>query len=184
MPLVSLDFVENGENYKIDLSTNTIYNSRNNPLNSNKIKNGYLQIGLCKNGKRKMYLLHRIIYEAHKGKIPDNMVIDHIDRNPENNDITNLRLVPQSINTTNITKMGKGKNFDYKNDIGEYEQLKEDIYYSKTYRKFYRKIVDEFRSMNINKLKGKNSYYLQWSKNNIKHKLTVTEFVVNNLVEI
>lgn len=182
MTLISLDFLENGENYKIDLSTNTIYNNKNKPLTPNKITNGYLQIRLYKNGKVKRYYLHRIIYEAHYGKIPENMVVDHIDRNPENNDITNLRLVPQSINITNITKMGKGKNFDYKNDIGEYEQLNEDIYFSKTYRKFYRKIVDEFRSMNINK--NKNSYFLHWRKNNIQYNLFVTEYVVNNLVDL
>ena len=127
--------------------------------------------------------MHRIIYEAHFGKIPDNLVIDHIDRNPENNDISNLRLVPQSINTTNITKRGTGQNFDYKNDIGEFEQIHEDIYYSKTNRKFYRKIVNEYRSMTIYKDKRENSYYLQWRKNNIRHNLTVTYYVLNNLVD-
>ena len=178
----SLDFLEFGENYKIDLSTNTIYNSRNKPLNLNKLKTGHLQIKLYKNGKRKYYYLHRIIYEAHFGKIPENLVVDHIDHNPENNDISNLRLVPQFINSTNITKRRNGQNFDYKSDIGEFEQLKEDIFYSKTYRKFYRIIVDEFRSMTISK--RKNCYFLQWSKNNIHHNLNVTEYVINNLVDI
>lgn len=180
--IISLDFLENGENYKIDLSTNTIYNKNNKPLSPIKDGKGHLQVQLYKNGKKKQYLLHRIIYEAHFGEIPENMVIDHRDRNPLNNDITNLRLVPQSINTTNITKMGKGKNFDYKNDIGECEQIHEDIYYSKTNRKFYRKIVDEYRSMTI--YKRKNCYFLHWSKNNIQHNLTVTEYVLNNLVDI
>ena len=184
MNLVSLDFLENGENYKIDLSTNTIYNKNNKPLSPYKNKTCHLQISLCKNGKRKKYYLHRVIYEAHFGKIPDNLVVDHIDRNPENNDISNLRLVPKSINNMNLTKMGKGQNFDYKNDIGEFEQIHEDIFYSKTYRKFYRKIVEEYRSMTVYKFKRENSYYLQWSKNNIKHILTVTDYVVNNLVDI
>ena len=166
------------------MSSNTIYNKNNKPLSQYKKKDGHLQIQLWKNGKPKMYLLHRIIYEAHFGKIPDNLVIDHIDRNPENNDISNLRLVPRSINNMNKTKMGKGKNFDYKTDIGEFEQIHEDIYYSKTYRKFYRKIVEEYRSMTIQKDKRKNCYFLQWRKNNIRHYLTVTEYVLNNLVEI
>ena len=183
MTLISLDFLEFGENYKIDLSSNTIYNSRNKPLSPNKLKDGHLQIRLYKNGKVKRYYLHRIIYEAHFGKIPDNLVVDHIDRNPENNDITNLRLVPKSINNTNITKRGNGQNFDYKNDIGEFEQIHEDIYYSKTNRKFYRKIVNEYRSMTIYKDKRENSYYLQWRKNNIRHNLTVTYYVLNNLVD-
>ena len=180
----SLDFLEFGENYKIDLSTNTIYNKNNKPLSPYKNKGGYLRVKLSKKGKRKIYLLHRIIYQAHFGKIPENLVIDHIDRNPLNNDITNLRLVTQYINNMNKTKMGKGKNFDYKTDIGEFEQIHEDIYYSKTYRKFYRKIVEEDRSMTIQKDKRKNCYFLQWSKNNILHKLNVTDYVLNNLVEI
>lgn len=180
----SLDFLENGENYKIDLSSNTIYNSINKPLTPNKRKDGYLQIKLCKNGKGKMYLLHRIIFEAHLGKIPNEFVIDHIDHNRQNNDISNLRLVPQSINATNITQKGKGQNFDYKSDIGEFELIHEDIYFSKTYRKFYRKIVEEFRSMTIHKMKKENCYFLHWKKNNIQHKLTVTYYVLNNLVDI
>lgn len=184
MTLISLDFLENGENYKIDLSTNTIYNNKNKPLTPKKIKDGHLQIQFYKNGKAKKYYLHRIIYEAHYGKIPDNLVIDHIDRNPQNNDITNLRLVPQSINNMNKTTNGKGKIFDYKTDIGEFEQIHEDIFYSKTYRKFYRKIVDEFRSMTIQKDKRGNSYFLQWGKNNIRHTLVVTFYVLNNLVDI
>ena len=155
MTLISLDFLENGENYKIDLSTNTIYNSRNKPLSPVKNNKGYLRISLCKNGKVKQYLIHRIIYEAHKGKIPDNLVVDHIDRNPENNAITNLRIVPRSINNMNKIKMGKGKIFDYKTDLGEFEQIHEDIFYSKTNRKFYRKVVEEFRSMTIYKKKRK-----------------------------
>ena len=162
MTLISLDFVENGENYKIDLSTNTIYNKNNKPLSPYKRKTGHLQIKLYNNGKKKQYFLHRIIYEAHYGKIPENMVIDHIDRNPENNDITNLRLVPKSINNMNLIKMGKGNNFDYKSEIGEFVQIHEDIFYSKTNRKFYRKIVNEYRSMTI--YKRKNCYFLQWSK--------------------
>lgn len=183
MNLKSLDFLEFGENYSIDLSTNIIYNKRNKSLTPIKLKDGHLRIGLSKNGKGKKYLLHRIIYQAHFGEIPDNLVVDHIDRNPENNDITNLRLVPKSINNMNLSKKRKGgKNFDYKNDIGEYEQIHEDIYFSKTYRKFYRKIVEEYRSMNINKMK--NSYYLKWMKNNIQYNLFVTDYVLNNLVDI
>ena len=178
----SLDFLENGENYSIDLSTNTIYNKRNKPLSPCKKKNGYFLINLCKNGKRKYYYFHRIVYEAHFGKIPDNLVVDHIDRNPLNNDISNLRLVPKSINNMNKIKMGKGNNFDYKTDIGEFVQIHEDIFFSKTYRKFYRKIVDEFRSMTIHKYK--NCYYINWSKNKKHFNLNVTYYVLNNLVDL
>lgn len=36
------------------------------------------------------------------GVIPDGMVIDHINRNPSDNRIANLRCVPQSMNLTNV----------------------------------------------------------------------------------
>ena len=44
---------------------------------------------------------HRVIWEMHNGPIPDGLVIDHIDRNPRNNSIENLRVVTQSQNHLN-----------------------------------------------------------------------------------
>jgi hypothetical protein len=58
---------------------------------------GYIQVEY----KQKAYMLHRIIYEMHHGKIPNGFVIDHIDRNPLNNKIENLRLASLSENKIN-----------------------------------------------------------------------------------
>lgn len=44
---------------------------------------------------------HRIIWEMHHGPIPEGMVIDHIDGNPANNQLTNLRLATQCQNLSN-----------------------------------------------------------------------------------
>lgn len=49
----------------------------------------------------KSFLVHRIIWSLFNGEIPAGMVIDHIDRNPENNKIDNLRLVTAIINSRN-----------------------------------------------------------------------------------
>jgi hypothetical protein len=46
-------------------------------------------------------LVHRYVYEIHHGKIPDNLEIDHIDGNPANNTIENLRAVTRSFNHAN-----------------------------------------------------------------------------------
>ena len=50
------------------------------------------------------YKVHRVIWEMHNGKIPDGMVIDHIDNNQLNNKISNLRCVSQRQNMHNQVK--------------------------------------------------------------------------------
>lgn len=47
---------------------------------------------------------HRIIWEMFYGKIPDNLQIDHIDRNGLNNKIENLRLATSQENNRNLSK--------------------------------------------------------------------------------
>jgi hypothetical protein len=50
------------------------------------------------------FFVHRIIWEMHNGPIPDGLVIDHIDRRPDNNHIDNLRLATQEQNAHNHKK--------------------------------------------------------------------------------
>ena len=52
-------------------------------------------------GKRKKFLVHRIIWQIVKGPIPENLQIDHIDRNKTNNKISNLRLATKNQNMLN-----------------------------------------------------------------------------------
>ena len=40
------------------------------------------QVGLYKDGKRKWFLVHHLVYEAFNGKIPNDYQIDHINNNP------------------------------------------------------------------------------------------------------
>ena len=54
--------------------------------------------------KQKSYLCHRIVWELFNGEIPDGMIIDHIDQNPLNNKIENLRCVTNQINLRNKGK--------------------------------------------------------------------------------
>lgn len=49
----------------------------------------------------KRHLLHRIIWEMHNGAIPEGMTIDHIDHNPANSKIENLRMVEHKDNLKN-----------------------------------------------------------------------------------
>lgn len=63
----------------------------------------YYQIGI----QGKVYFTHRIIWELINGPIQDGLSVDHIDGNPANNRIENLRLVSFTQNQRN---KGKGKN--------------------------------------------------------------------------
>lgn len=49
----------------------------------------------------KHYQVHRIVWEAFNNKIPNGYEVDHIKRDPSNNDIQNLRLVTHSENNKN-----------------------------------------------------------------------------------
>jgi len=48
--------------------------------------------------------VHRLVWEFYCGPIPKGMMIDHIDMNPTNNYISNLRLADKSINAQNSYK--------------------------------------------------------------------------------
>ena len=57
--------------------------------------NGYRVVGI----NRVRYYEHRLIFLYHHGRMPE--LMDHIDRNPSNNTIENLREVPHSVNMHN-----------------------------------------------------------------------------------
>lgn len=50
------------------------------------------------------YYIHRIVWLLNNGEIDSSLVIDHIDGDSTNNNIDNLRIVPQSINVRNKKK--------------------------------------------------------------------------------
>lgn len=52
--------------------------------------NGYLRVELSKNGKHKFYFVHRLVYEAFIGEIPEGMQVNHKDENKQNNILSNI----------------------------------------------------------------------------------------------
>jgi hypothetical protein len=64
--------------------------------------NGYWRVGV----DRVYYGLHRAIWIYHNGNIPDGMHIDHIDRNPSNNCVENLRCCTPQQNEWNKPHCG------------------------------------------------------------------------------
>ena len=75
---------------------------KNNMLKPHKHHGEYYTVKLVNNkGKRKFLRVHRLVAENFIGAIPENMVVDHIDRNKINNNLENLRIVTVSINNKN-----------------------------------------------------------------------------------
>ena len=66
---------------------------------------GYETISLCYDGNLKQFRVHRLVYEAFNGPIPDGMEIDHINTVRDDNRLVNLRCVTRKENCNNpITK--------------------------------------------------------------------------------
>ena len=100
--------------YTFDVENGLVFsNYRKEPIGS--FDGRYLSIKI--NGK-KVYI-HRMIWEHINGKIPDGMVVDHIDGDKLNNKISNLRIGTQEQNCQNnklkkcfsVDKRGRKKKF-------------------------------------------------------------------------
>lgn len=61
------------------------------------MSNGYLYI----KADNRNHSCSRLVWQIIKGEIPQGLEIDHIDRNKENNQITNLRIVTRAENLLN-----------------------------------------------------------------------------------
>lgn len=60
--------------------------------------------GYYRNAQVKPHSLHRQVWVYHNGEIPKGLILDHIDRDRDNNQIENLRLVTQSENNKNVSE--------------------------------------------------------------------------------
>ena len=65
---------------------------------------GYKYFQINREKKRINYLVHHLVAKLFIGERPDNLVIDHIDRNTLNNNISNLRYITQKENTHNTDR--------------------------------------------------------------------------------
>jgi len=105
---------------------------------------GYVEGKQTVNKKRKQILMHRLIWTLKYNEIPIGYKIDHIDRNPLNNQIDNLRL---ATNQENCCNQGKRKNntSGYKgiSKIIERDKRNKNIY---IYKKWLAKITYKGKS--------------------------------------
>ena len=89
-------FVSNFGNIK-NSKTNRILKLRND-------KKGYKLINLSKNGKLKTFYIHRLVGKAFLENPDNKSIIDHIDNNPSNNNVKNLRWATPKDNSCNRDK--------------------------------------------------------------------------------
>ena len=84
-------------------------------------KNKYLMISIHdKQGKQKMFYLHRLVFEAFFGKIPQGHEIDHIDGDRANCSTQNLRCCTHKQNCSNPQSLEKYKRANARNK-GKYD---------------------------------------------------------------
>lgn len=75
-----------------------------------RMANGYYTVVLRDNeGNKKVFYLHRLIWEAFYGEIPAGMEIDHKDTNKANCQLSNLRMLSHSDNCKNPISLEKYK---------------------------------------------------------------------------
>lgn len=69
--------------------------------------NRHERVKLTYKGSRRVYSVHRLVWEAFKGPIPEGMIIDHINGNGCCNWITNLQVITYSENTRRVFTMNR-----------------------------------------------------------------------------
>ncbi|HBI7073415.1 MULTISPECIES: HNH endonuclease [Enterobacteriaceae] len=100
-----------------------------------KVGNGYYQVKIAGIS----YGAHRVVWSIANGEIPQGMTIDHIDRNPGNNEISNLRLADKYLQARNrkpykrVGMAGKSKGNIHLRKSGRYDAtvgINGTVYYS------------------------------------------------------
>lgn len=79
--------------YQIDQFGNVYSLKRNIKRKPQKTKEGYLRLGLKKNGVQTIKFVHILLYETFIGTIPQGYQVHHKDFNPLNNSLSNLQLL-------------------------------------------------------------------------------------------
>lgn len=96
--------VRNYENYEVSnlggaRSLNYMHTGKIKLLKLNLQKTGYLQVTLYKNKKPITYKVHRLVWEAFNGEIPEGMQVNHINEVKTDNRLENLNLMTPKENS-------------------------------------------------------------------------------------
>lgn len=75
-------------------------------LNPIRKSGGHLSVDLCINGQHHPRQIHRLVLETYVGPCPDGMECRHLDGNPKNNNLDNLRWGTRSENSQDSIRHG------------------------------------------------------------------------------
>lgn len=134
-----------------------------------KQKNGYMYVTVC----GKQILMHRFVWEAFNGEIPDGMEIDHINTIRSDNRLENMRLVTSKENKHNPITLATYK-ISNKGKITD--ALKEKIAQRKKYdfpkdrKEYYREYWKLRWKTNKDELKEQKKQYYQAHKEEIQER--------------
>jgi hypothetical protein len=94
--------IEGFENYSVS-TLGRINNNDTGKLLTGKIEKryGYRRVGLTKNGKQKFLFIHRLVAIAFIENPENKSDVDHVDNNPSNNSLENLRWATHRENLMN-----------------------------------------------------------------------------------
>lgn len=112
---------------------------KNKFLKPHKHNCGYLSVELCKNGKRKVYLIHRLVAETYLLN-PDNLPqVNHKDENKFNNYLNNLEFCLVAYNNTYGTRIKRAA------------EAHSSPVYCVELNTEYKSIIDAARALHINR---------------------------------
>ena len=119
---------------------------------------GYRYFQIHRNNTRTNLLFHHLVAQAFISERPEGKVIDHIDRNSLNNNLSNLRYITQTENMRNTEK--------YKEEIPADVENRQSL------------VCKLYRENNKEKIKVKKKEYYENNKG------TINEKVKNNKIEV
>ena len=131
--------IKDFENYTIDREGKVFNTKFDRFLNPCLNKEGYLLVCLSKNGKSKIFSLHRLLGLAYIPNPENKPTVDHIDINPSNNSLNNLRWATQSEQNENKKAYGE---IPHKYIRYSYDKRKGHKYYKIQKKGYFEKVLN------------------------------------------
>lgn len=100
------EILKENDNYMINKKGEVKSRKTNKILKPVKIKNGYYTYNLCRNGKQKTYLAHRLVANNFIPNTEGYNEINHKDGDKSNNNVNNLEWCSRSHNLKEAYKLG------------------------------------------------------------------------------